>query len=266
MARTYIEYRKLLQSLLPTGRFWTRAETSDMTKLLNAFGEELSRVEGRSLDLIYEAVPSHATETLEEWEADYNLPDEGYEIESTTDGRRAVIKSKFVAVGQQDKGYFIDIASALGYTVTITEFPKCLAGLATAGGSSATDEKCVFYWFIDIDVSAAMTEFYTLANISQLITDTTKRSPAHTILLFRFTGIGFSNGFSQGFDSVPFYDGSSWPIGYDRGFSNGFANCSDYDGVILTGGFSNGFEQGFDSYRGGGFDFNGFDNGFLKPS
>jgi len=266
MARTYKEYRQVLQSLLPTGKFWTRAESSDLTKLLNGLAEVFTRTEERSLELIQESVPSHATETLEEWELDFNIPDEGYELESTTEGRRSVIKAKFIAVGQQDQGYFDDIATALGYDVSITEFSKCLAGLATAGSSYATNERCVFYWIVDIDVSADMMQYYTLANISQLITDISKRKPAHTIVLFRFVGIEYSNAFSQAFDSVPFYDGSSWPLSYGREFSTAFANAYDYDGELLTGAFSSAFSQDLDSYRGGCFGFDEFDSAFLKAS
>ena len=71
MGRTYLEYRKLLQSLLPKGAFWTRNEDAVLTQLLNAFGEELSRIEGRGEDLILEAFSSTITELLEEWEKDF---------------------------------------------------------------------------------------------------------------------------------------------------------------------------------------------------
>ncbi len=264
--RTYKEYRELLQSLLPFGKFWSRDESATFTELLNGFGDELSRVEGRSLDLIKESTPTRVTELLEEWEADYAIPDAGKDLASTTQGRRDVIYSKFIALGEQDKSYFENIATALGYTITITEIKKSMPGLMEVGEDFVTPEKAIFYWFVDIDVSAAMMEFYTGANITQLIIDIEKRKPAHTIVLFRFTGVGFDSGFDQGFNSIPWYDGSSWPIGFGRGFSNGFANAYDYDGVRLTGGFDSGFSLGFDSHRGGGFNFNQFGDGFSKPT
>jgi uncharacterized protein YmfQ (DUF2313 family) len=266
MARDYKQYRRLLQSLLPRGRFWTRAESATLTQVLNGLGEELSRVEGRAEDLIIESIPSRVDETLEEWEEDFNIPDSGFSLADSISGRRAVIKAKHISVGQQNKGYFIEIASALGYITTITEFDKSLAGIATAGGYIATDERGIFYWMVDIDVSSAMMEFYTLANISQLITSIESKKPAHSIVLFRFVGVEFSNGFSQGFNAVPWYDGSSWPISFSRGFSSGFANAYDYDGVRLVGSFDSGFSEGFDSYRGGGFSFDEFSTGFSRPS
>ena len=264
--RTYKEYRRLLQSLLPRGKFWTRAESATLTQVLNGLGEELSRVEGRAEDLIIESIPSRADETLEEWEEDFNLPEFGLSLADTTAGRQANIKAKRIAVGQQNKGYFIEIATALGYTTTITEFDKSLAGIATAGGYIATDERGVFYWMVDIDVSAAMMEFYTLANISLLISSIESKKPAHSIVLFRFVGVEFSNAFSQDFDSVPWYDGSSWPISFSRDFSSDFANAYDYDGVKLTGSFDSAFSEDFDSYRGGCFSFDEFSTDFLRPS
>jgi len=522
--RTYKEYRRLLQSLFPRGKFWTRAESATLTQVLNGIGEELSRVEGRAEDLIIESIPSRASETLEEWEEDFNLPEFGLSLADSTAGRQASISAKHVAVGQQNKEYFEEIALALGYNISVTEFQKSLAGIATAGhddievcinesglldeeaiwtdpihgiddgefnlntlklcssfdgvdGSKAytdpiqgaatfvgtaqldtaqkkfgtaslllngnsdyvtypdstdwyfgtdnfkiamwvrfnsvaagcgffeqyidfsnrtdfswnknskilrfhvildsvetiyfycswnpvantwyhisvtrsgtsryifidgisqpltivyesstiipnfgavvyigyeknnlwyhngwidevviqkggevetadftpptsattydraiylndsayvsTTERGVFYWLVNINVSKAMMEFYTLANISLLISSIESKKPAHSIVLFRFVGVEFSNAFSQDFDSVPWYDGSSWPISFGRDFSSDFANAYDYDGVRLVGSFSNAFSEDFDSYRGGCFSFDEFSTDFLRPS
>jgi len=260
MGRTYIEYRKLLQSLLPKG-FFNKNEESILTQFLNGLGDELSRVEGRSEDLIDEAFSGTITELLEEWEEDFNLPEFGQELAGTTSGRRATIKSKIVAVGQQNKEYFEEIALALGWTIDITEFEKGLAGIIQAGVDVATPDDCVFYWMVNVYVSDPNN-----ADILELINNIKQYKPGHTIVLFRFYDVGYSNGFSNGFNAVPWWDGSWWPLGFDRGYSNGFANAYDYDGYRLTGGFSNGFSEGFDSYRGGGFEFNSYSDGFLKPS
>lgn len=261
MARTYLEYRKLLQSLLPKGAFWTRAEDSTLTQLLNAFGDELARIEERGEDLILEAFSDTITELLEEWEEDFDLPPAGFDLSTTTEGRRADISARIIAVGQQNKEYFEEIATALGYTIGVTEFEKSLVGIITIGDSIIAPERCVFYWMVDVYVTDRNNAY-----IEDLIYNIRLRKPGHTHVLFRFYNVGFSNGFSNGFDAVPWWDGSWWPLGFDRGFSIGFANNSDYDGVRLTGGFSNGFSEAFDSHRGGGFDFDAYSDGFLKPS
>jgi len=158
VAKNFEHYRKLLQSLLPRGRFWTRAESSVLTQLLNGCGEELSRVEQRAEDLIVEAAPTLIQETFPEWETDFAIPDEGKELESTDAGRRQVIQAKLVATGQQNKEYFYDIASALGYTITIEGIIKSLVGEMTVGDICITEDDSIYYWFVNIDVSTAMIE------------------------------------------------------------------------------------------------------------
>lgn len=264
--RNYKDYRKLLQSLLPSGRFWTRNEDSTFTELLNGLGSEMARVEDRSIDLIYESLPSQISETFEEWEEDFEIPDDGEDLGATDADRRAEIKAKFIARGNQHNDYFIEIAEELGYTVTITEYDKSLPGIMVVGQDPITPENAVFYWFVDIDVSADMTQYYTLVNISQLIKDITKRKPAQTIVLFRFTGVEFDRNFSNDFDCIPWYDGSSWPISFSRDFSSDFANAYDYDGVNLTGSFNRAFSIAFDRCSGGDFNFDEFGDAFSKPS
>ena len=261
MGRTYKEYRFQLQSLLPKGRFWTRQETAKLTEILNGFGEEFARIEERSEDLITESIPSTAVETLTEWETDYNLPDQGKDIEESTEGRQSVIKAKYIAVGQQDKGYFEEIALALGYTITITEFPNFLAGLSQAGEALATTKGSIYYWIVNIWADDLISN-----NISQLIIDIVKRKPGHTHVLFRFYNFAFSNAFSPAFDAVPWWDGTYYPFSFSRDFSNAFSNAYDYNGVKLTGGFNSAFSEAFDSYRGGAFNFDEFGNGFSKPT
>lgn len=266
MARSYLDYRKLLQAHFPRGRFWTREEGSDFTKLLNGLGEILSDLEERSEELVEEAFPTRIQETFEEWEEDFAIPDEGKELEDTDAGRREVIHAKLVAVGGQNSDYFIEIAEALGYTITTEGFEKSLVGIMTPGSSIVTDSRARYFWFVNIDVPEAMTHYFTKANISQLIIDISTRQPGHTIALFRFTGVEFDRSFSHDFDCTPYYDGSSWPLSFSRDFSHDFSNAYDYDGIMLTGAFSNAFDLSFDSYRGGAFNYDEWSDDFSKPS
>ena len=294
MAKTYLEYRKLLQSLLPKGAFWTRAEDSTLTELLNAFGDELARVEQRGIDLIDEAFSDTITELLEEWEEDFDLPPAGFDLASTTEGRRNDISAKIIAVGQQNKEYFEEIAEALGYTITITEFEKSLVGIITIGDSIIASERCVFFWIVNVwienneddfdpcpwypfsfsrDFDNSFANAYDVRgyrvnnnNIESLMYNIRLRKPGHTHILFRFYNVEFSNAFDNSFRALPWWDGSWWPLSFSSEFSNDFANNSDYDGVRLTGGFSSAFSEAFDSYRGGDFHFDQFGDGFLKPT
>ncbi len=266
MPRSYQEYRRLLQSLLPRGKFWSRSENSVFTQLLNGMGESLSRVEGRAEDLIYEAYPTRIEESFEEWEEDFAIPDEGKEIESTNEGRRQVIHAKFIATGQQNSNYFIDIAAALGYTITTNGIAKSLVGLMTVGDSVITEEECRFYWYVNINVPPEMTQFFTKANISQLVIDISKRAPAQSTVLFRFYGIEYNRAFSHDFDCEPYYDGSWWPLEFTSEFSSDFANNTDYDGIALVGAFGRAFDLSFDAHHGGSVSHDEFSIDFSRPS
>lgn len=260
MARTGEEYKLLLQSLLPKGRFWTKAVSSVLAQLLWGLGEEYSRVEERAEDLITEAHPRTSIELLTEWETEFGIPEEGQSLGATTEERQNEIYAKLIAVGQQDKGYFEDIAAALGYTVSVTENSPSWAGVVKAGEELGGDY-VLFYWLIDISVLEGMK-----VNITTLINYITERKPGHTTVLFRFVGVGYNRGFGRGFDAIPWNDNSWWELEYGRGFDNGFTNAYDYDGVRLTGGFDRQFSIGFDSHRGGGFNFDEFGDGYKKPN
>jgi uncharacterized protein YmfQ (DUF2313 family) len=261
MSRDYKTYRKLIQSLLPKGAFWTRAETSILTQLLDGLAEVFSRIEQRSEDLIPEAFSDTVTELLEEWEEDFSIPDPGFELASSTTGRRQVIAVKKLAVGAQNKDYFIEIASTLGWTVTITQFAKSLTGLFTVGDSIITDDRAPFYWMVNIHVDDPNN-----ARIYQLLFDITTRAPGHTSVLYRFYNVAFSNSFDNSFNAAPWWDGSWWPLDFSSDFSIAFGNATDYDGKRLIGPFAQEFSESFDVRLGGMFGYNEFDFAFRKPA
>jgi len=260
MARSVEEYKDLLKSLLPRGKFWEGSENRDLIKLLRGLSASLSRIEGRSEDLIKECFYSSINELISEEEEELGIPEEGFSLPDTIEERRSLIQAKKLAVGQQDKGYFIEIASALGWTITVTEYPKFLAGLSSFGDAPASSEDALFYMMINIWV-----EDLNNADIHQLMFEINLRSPGHAEVLYRFYNIGFSSGFSNGFSSVPFWDGKWYPLAFDRGFGLGFANSCDYIGSFLTGGYDKGFSEAFHRLSAGGFEFDGFSSGFAIP-
>lgn len=260
MGRTAQEYQSLLQSLFPKGVVWNRSKTSVMGKLMLAFGEEFSRIEDRQENLFNESITTRTIELIPEYEEEYALPEFGEELAPSNELRRQDIHSKKIEVGEQNKEYFIEIAEALGYTISIEEYTPFWAGYGAAGDTCG-DQNMLFNWTVLVDVVLGMR-----ININNLINRITSLRPGHTHLFFRFNGVGFSNGFSRGFTAIPWYDGTIFPGGFAPGFSTGFAVNNAYDGTWLVGGFSNGFSEGFRSYSGGGFNHDGFSTGFSKPS
>lgn len=259
--RTAEQYRQLLDSLLPKGKIWNREKTSVLQRLLYGLADELSRIEGRTFDLITEKDVRTTEELITEHEEDYGLPKSGEELANTLADRRNDLHAALLTVGQQYKEYFIDIAAAAGYTITIEEFTPAWSGVAMAGDACG-DQVNIFYWKVWIDLDS-VTYSYEV-NISKLITKISSIKPGHSHLLFEFYGAEFSRAFSRAFDSIPHYD-NSWPDGeFNRDFSNAFANAFDYDGKNYIGAFNQAFSIATDRYSGGSFS-DSFGIAFLRP-
>lgn len=149
MARTADAYREQLKALLPPGQAFPRDTGSSMDDLLGAMAQELARIDGRGEALILEANPQTANELLADWERVAGLPDKcAGTLEETVQGRRNALLAKLSSTGGQSPAYFIEVAAALGYTVTITEFRPFRAGLSEAG-DALTNGDWVFYWQVN---------------------------------------------------------------------------------------------------------------------
>lgn len=117
-------YTQQLIALLPSGPAWQVEAGSVLRRMLEGIAEELARVDGRSRDLMNEADPRTTLETLTDWERVYALPDPCDGANPTIGQRRAGLVAKVIARGGQTKAYFIDVAIARGYVITITEFEQ----------------------------------------------------------------------------------------------------------------------------------------------
>lgn len=281
MARTSTDYKNLLKHLLPLGHAWTRDDDSRLVQLLYGMAEEFARVEERTENLITEALVTTTTECISEHEYDFGIGGDG-EIED----RRSVLHGKLVAVGQQYKEYFEEIASALGWTIYIEEFTPLWTGIGSTGMSCGNNTNLFYYKvriYADGDIGGfscgfrpdgfeahylndriLMEQVVPLSYITYLTSELQRIRPAHSHPLFDFYGRGFSRGFGWGYYAMPWYDGVCYPGGFGRGFGDGFANQRDYSGDYLIGGFTGGFNLGFNAYQGGGFAFKAFTTGFSR--
>jgi uncharacterized protein YmfQ (DUF2313 family) len=260
MARTALQYARMLKNLLPRGRIWSKSENSVLFQVLHGAGEEFSRLEGRMDDLLLEAIPSTATELLTEWETEFAIA----EPKTTTALRRGEIKAQLIAVGGQNPQYYIDIAAELGYSVTIQEFEAALCGIVVCGEPVGGLDN-IFHWLVYIDPTDAGYVESRMTNLTLLINEIKTRKPAHTRVLFDFNGVAFDRGFGRGFNRKPHYDNSWIELDFNNEFSNAFANNTDYDGVNYVGAFDQDFTIAFDRYSGGDFESTAFGDAFIKP-
>ena len=254
MARNSKDYLRLLQSLLPRGKVWTRALNARLTEYLYAEADELARIDDRAQVLLRERNTLYTTELIEDHENELGLPDEctrDYDLVLTE--RRKAVNAKLTATGGQHKQYYIDIAAAYGYTASITEYSPLWCGIGACGDGIGPIEN-IFYWKLTIFTGETAIIFVcgegvcgdALQKVSDLINTVfcfvNKYKPAHTVLQIGLEGNAFSEGFDTGFDALP-------------------AISVDY----LSGGFAQGFSLGFNVNLGGAFAA-GFNIGFQKPA
>lgn len=195
MAHSEQEYVELLKSLLPPGRAFPRESGTNTEKVLEGLAPELSRLEGRADQLAIEVVPSSTSELLLDWERAAGLPDKcAGVLETTVQGRRNALLAKLASTGGQSKAYFIEVARALGFTITITEFRPFQAG-ASAAGDPLTNGEWVYAWRVNAPAitiisfraghSAAGEPLRSWGN-DALECKINQLKPAHTLALFGY--------------------------------------------------------------------------------
>lgn len=195
MARTKDDYKQQLKLLLPPGRALPREPGTNIDDLLDGMAEELARVDARGEELVVEALPSTTGELLPDWERVAGLPDKcAGTLETTLQGRRNALVSKLNSTGGQSIQYFTDVAKALGYEITITEFRPFRAGISQAG-DPLTNGDWVYTWRVNttattiIDFRAGLSaagEALRTWGHDALECKINQLKPAHTIALFGY--------------------------------------------------------------------------------
>lgn len=119
---TTAAYARQLKALFPKGPLWNFEPDSVLSKTIDGIATELARVDERGDNIADEWDPRTTLELLTDWERVLGLPDGCTDDSSSIALRRAAIIGRLVALGGQTPQYFIDLAAAMGYTITVTEF------------------------------------------------------------------------------------------------------------------------------------------------
>ena len=119
-------YVGAILGLLPRGdRIWSLMTESRLRDWARAAAKEWGRVHNRLLDLLDEADPRTADETIDGWEELLGLPRDGY-TPTTLAERQAAAWAAYTASGGGSADYLVEMAARHGYTITITrsgDFP-----------------------------------------------------------------------------------------------------------------------------------------------
>ncbi|HGD9122620.1 TPA: YmfQ family protein, partial [Escherichia coli] len=111
-----------------------------------------------------------------------------------SDRQRAVV-AKLISTGGLNRDYYIRVAAALGYTITITQFRPAMSGMSVCGDALNGDE-----WPFTWRINAPQTTIkYSLAGASycgdplaswgnkQLECSINKIAPSHLNIIFNYS-------------------------------------------------------------------------------
>jgi uncharacterized protein YmfQ (DUF2313 family) len=192
---TPAQYARQLKALLPRGIAWNLERDSYLSRVMLALAEELARVHTRTVDLVRELDPRTTLELLADWERMLGLPDVCAPAEQTVQERRDAAVAKYTRLGGQSPQFFIDLAAAIGYEVTITEFYPFRADESHAGDALTNDAEWAHTWRVNgrettfrrftAGLSAAGEAVRDWGN-EELECVISLRRPAHTVLLFGY--------------------------------------------------------------------------------
>ena len=197
---TAADYATGVQGLFPRGRAWTRATGSVMATLFQAIADCLFILhQFVVLWLETESFPADAIQCLPDFEADYGLPDSCSPSSPTMVQRRSALMAKIAgSPGGQSMTYFIGVAAALGYTITITTWDLFSLGpSANLGpGANLVSSAWRFAWRVNapsitvqrftLGLSTLPEPLWTIGN-TQLQCRLSKIQPAHGVLWFQYS-------------------------------------------------------------------------------
>ncbi|HSH71533.1 MAG TPA: putative phage tail protein [Methylophilaceae bacterium] len=115
------QHLDLLKLLLPPESYDPQGKNLGIE--LNAEANALDLAAGKAAQLLLEMFAASTSSMLSDWERVYGLPESCLiGIAQSFSARRFALVSKIMSEGGTSRAYYIRLAAALGFTITITEF------------------------------------------------------------------------------------------------------------------------------------------------
>lgn len=178
------EFLAGLQNLLPTGPAWPRDADAQLNQVLAAVADGLAALHASAGNLTeIEADPTQTFALLPDWESAFGLPDPCVPLNATIAQRRAALVARIVAQGGATPAYMVQVAAALGYTITVRN------------GNSGDGAGWQHAWFVTAPTttfslfrtgSSAAGDYLTTYGNAMLECVLTSIKPAHTTLNFTY--------------------------------------------------------------------------------
>lgn len=189
------DFTAALLALLPRGRAWPKDPDAVQVQAVGAFAPSFQRHAADAAALLADGFPSTAYYLLPEWEETLGLPDACAGLQPTVTLRRQQVVAKLTEPGGQSIAYFIAMALALGYVITITQFTpsrvghsrvgKPICGLAWAHAWQVNSPDKSPRWSRTGGASAGEPIRYWTNLV--LVCEIQSAMPAHTVVIFNFT-------------------------------------------------------------------------------
>jgi uncharacterized protein YmfQ (DUF2313 family) len=192
------DWQRTLLDLLPRGVVWPRDPETVLARFWLAIADEMVAVQGRDCDLLAESYPCGATELLPEWEATVGLPNECIpDVTSLPIAmQRQYVCAALAAQGGQSASYYMALAAAYGFPISITEHWPWAMGCAPLC-TDTTVGNPGFWWtvscstlpitYITVGCWHLCDPLYTAAGQDLLECIIRRAAPAHTVVNFSYT-------------------------------------------------------------------------------
>jgi len=158
-------YQNQLLTLLPLGVAWPREPDCSLGRLMGGLAEEYARVDALSEAIATESLPSQVTQLIDEWEAEYGLPEGSSNVATTLQERRNAVVQKYQQYGSQSREFLIAMSAALGFDLTITEYTETTFGGEFGGDFYGTD----WAFVVQTNISALNVDQASIDRLEQML-------------------------------------------------------------------------------------------------
>ena len=188
------DYQQAMLRLLPTGRVWRRDPASTLSAVMLALAPTYTRSTVAAAQVLIDASPATTQNLLVEWENSLGLPDPCTATNPSIEQRQAAVRAKWGARGALTPAYFIALADALGFAITITEFSPFAVDMSC--DAPLLEPEWAFTW--QVNAPQIVTFYFSVEDSSvddpletydagELVCRITRDAPAGTLVLFVFS-------------------------------------------------------------------------------
>lgn len=184
----------ILMAMLPRGPIWRRTAPV-LSSVFLGLAALPAAFHARARNFLeVEAFPPSAVELLGDWESALGLPDECVGAGGTTVERQLSVSQRMTEQGGQSPAYYVAVAAALGYAVTIEECRPFRVGISSCA-DPIRGEAWAHAWIVrapavtvtefQVGISSCADPLRSWGN-ERLECALSRIKPAHTVLIFAY--------------------------------------------------------------------------------